>query len=247
MIGAIIIDDEPHCIERLGSMLQPYAASGLALWGAWQTAEEGIAQIKERRPQLVFLDVKLGARSGFDVLRETSGFPIEVIFTTAYDTYAVQAFKCSALDYLLKPINEDDLARAVRKALQKQSDSDTAAKIDTLLHNLRAGSKKICVPDANGYVFLQVADIVRCQSDGNYTRFFLRDGSKLLASRTLKDFEDMLTGYGFFRIHNSHLVNLEHIKSYNRSQGGYVIMADNFQAEVAGRRREEFVKALKAL
>ncbi len=170
--------------------------------------------------------------------------PFEVIFTTAYEKYAVQAFKFSAIDYLLKPVEPADLQAAVQKAIEKKSNSDTSKKIDVLLHNVQGASKKICVPVINGFIFLQVSDIVHCQSEVNYTNIFLKDKQKILVSRTLKEFEELLTDYSFFRIHNSHLINLNYIKSYNRGKGGYVTMTDSTQIEVSTRRRDEFLKLL---
>lgn len=244
MITAIIIEDELHCADRLTTLLAEHFSKKIQLAGSFDTVEKGLEGIKKHQPDLVFLDVEIGDRTGFDLLRESGGFDFEVIFTTAYEKYAVQAFKFSAIDYLLKPVDAEDLKAAIGKALDKKSKDDTAKKIDVLLQNVQSASKKICVPVINGLIFLQVADIIRCQSEVNYTNIFLVNKQKLLVAKTLKEFDELLTDYNFFRVHNSHLINLNHIKSYNKGKGGYVTMNDNAEIEVSTRRKDDFLKIL---
>jgi two-component system LytT family response regulator len=244
MIKAIIIDDEAHCIDRLKTLLAPYSSKNIQLAGSFSTVEQGLEGIKQLRPDLVFLDVQIHDRTGFDLIREVGEIDFEVIFTTAYDKYAVQAFRFSAIDYLLKPVDADDLRAAIDKAVEKKSKDDTSKKIDVLLQNVQGASKKICVPVINGLIFVQVMDIVRCQSEVNYTNIFLKDKQKLLVAKTLKEFEELLTDYNFFRVHNSHLINLNYIKSYNKGKGGFITMVDGSQIEVSTRRKDEFLKLL---
>lgn len=247
MITAIIIDDEQHCINRLEKLLAEYCSNEVELVGSFNTIEEGLQAVKQLKPKLVFLDVEIYDKTGFDFLKQLPEVDFEVIFTTAYDKYAVQAFKFSALDYLLKPVDADELQHAINKLNQKFSQEELSQKFDTLFHNLKniqGSSKKICVPVVSGLVFIQVSDIVHCESNVNYTTFFLKDKQKLLVAKTLKEFEEMLSGYNFYRVHNSHLINLAYIKNYNKGKGGSVLMEDGSEIEVSTRRKEDFLKRL---
>ncbi len=250
MIKAIIIDDEQHCIDRLMMLLSRNSGNMVELLASVQSVEEGLTAIKTYKPQLVFLDIEIGNKTGFDLLKQLPEINFEVIFTTAYDKYAVQAFKFSALDYLLKPIDTDELQAALKKLNDKVSQKDIAGKFDALFHNLKniqSASKKICVPVLSGLVFIQTDDIIRCESNVNYTTLFLKDKQKLLVAKTLKEFEEMLTEYNFYRVHNSHLLNLAYIKMYNKGKGGTVTMNDGSEIEVSTRRKDDFLKRLTAL
>lgn len=250
MITAIIIDDEKHCIDRLSNLLNQEFAKDIELLGSFNSVVEGIQGIKKAQPGLVFLDVQINDKTGFDLLKQLDKINFEVIFTTAYEKYAVQAFKFSAIDYLLKPVDRDDLKQAIHKLKEKIFQTEASNKFDVLFHNLKniqGASKRICVPVMNGLVVIQVSDIIRCESDVNYTTIFMKDKQKLLVAKTLKEFEEMLTEYHFFRVHNSHLINLNYIKSYNKGKGGFVTMTDNSSIEVSTRRRDEFLKKLMEL
>jgi two-component system LytT family response regulator len=247
MIRTIIIDDEQHCIDRLKRLLNEHCGSSVQLLGFFQTVEDGIAAIKKLSPDLVFLDVQLGDKTGFDLLQQLDEINFEVIFTTAHEKYAVQAFKFSAIDYLLKPVDADDLKHSISKLQQKISKEEISKKFEVLFHNfknIRSSSKRITVPTVKGFEFLQVNDIVRCQSDINYTIIFLKDKQKITVAKTLKEFEELLTEHNFYRIHNSHLINLSYIKSYNKGKGGSVTMNDNSEIEVSTRRKDDFLKRL---
>jgi len=248
LIRTIIVDDEEHCINSLSNLLKQYFSHNILVEACCTTVAGAVVAIKEMKPRLVFLDVQIGDETGFDLLRQLPQASFEVIFTTAYDKYAVQAFKCSAVDYLLKPVTKDDLQQAVEKLAHKINLAETAMRLQTLFHNLanpKPPAKRICVPVASGLVFLQVNDIIHCESNINYTTLHLTDKKKLVVSKTLKEFEEMLSGFNFFRVHNSHLVNLEYIKSYNKSKGGFVTLADGTEIEVATRRRDDFLKSMK--
>lgn len=247
MIQAIIIDDEQHCIDRLSQMLHEYCKYSVELAGTFKNVKDGIAAIENLRPQLVFLDVQIGDETGFDLLQQLKQISFDVIFTTAHDKYAVKAFKFSALDYLLKPIDPDDLQQAIERFKNKTSANGINQKFETLFHNLKStgvSSKKISVATITGFEFLNVGDILRCQSDVNYTTLFLTNKRKLMVAKTLKEFEELLTDYNFYRVHNSHLINLSYIKSYNKGKGGYVTMNDDSEIEVSTRRKEDFLKRL---
>jgi two-component system LytT family response regulator len=248
MIRSILIDDEQHCIDRLSGLLRQYEGI-IEVSGAYRDVEEGEKAIRAQRPDLVFLDIQIGAATAFDLLRRMGDPSFGIIFTTAFDKYAVEAFRFSAIDYLLKPIDPDQLNEAVQKLEKRQSAGDTARKLDALFHNLKdiqGASRRICVPVVNGLVFIQVGDIIRCQSEINYTTLFLKDKQKLTVAKTLGEFEDLLSGSDFFRVHNSHLVNLACIKSYHKGKGGFLTMIDQSQVEVSTRRKDEFLRRLSS-
>lgn len=247
MIRAIIIDDELHCIHRLERLLATYCGQSVALLGTFQRLDDGIKGIVSLQPDLVFLDVRIHKETGFDLLERLPEMQFDVIFTTAFEQYAIQAFKFSAVDYLLKPVNPDDLMQAVARAAEKISKQQTAKRLEVLLHNLkdvRGQSKKIGVPTLNGLMFVAVNDIIRCQASINYTTLFLQDKQKITVAKTLKEFEKLLSEYHFFRVHNSHLINLSCVRSYHKGKGGTVLMSDLSEIEVSTRRKEELLKRL---
>jgi len=246
VIKAIIIDDELHCSKRLELMLADIN-DVIELCGSFQTVEDGLKAIKQIRPQLDFLDVEINNETGFDLLQKLAAINFDVIFTTAYDKYAVQAFKFSAIDYLLKPIDEYELKASLNKLHEKISEKEKTKKIETLFQNLGASnnkSKKICVPVMNGIEFISLNNIMRCESHINYTTLFMKDKQKLTVSKTLKEFEELLSEHNFFRVHNSHLINLDYIKRYNKGHGGSVTMEDGAEIEVSVRRKDEFLRQI---
>lgn len=248
MTTAILIDDEQHCIDRLKHLITTHHEKEITFLGAFLTVEDGIKAIQELKPHLVFLDVQIHDRTGFDLLKSVDRTSFDVIFTTAYEKFAVQAFRFSALDYLLKPIDKDDLSFAIQKFKEKAIKNDTAARLEILFHNLKniqGVSKKICVPVTTGLVFLEIDEIIRCESETNYTTLHLKDKKKLVVAKTLKEFEELLSDFRFFRIHNSHLINLTYIKAYNKGKGGFVTLTDNSTIEVSTRRKDDFLKAIQ--
>lgn len=250
MIKALIIDDEKHCIDRLLNLLIPSYQNTIEVIGSAQTVEKGIKDITLLKPDLIFLDVQINDKTGFDLLRSLPEINFDIIFTTAYEKFAIQAIKFSAIDYLLKPIDEEDLDIALLKLSSEKSKKITSDKIDLLLQNTHKhndGFKKIIVPTISGFEFLEIANIIRCQSEINYTTIFLNDKQKLVVAKTLKEFEELLSDHSFFRIHNSHLVNLSFIKSYNKGKGGSVKLIDGTEIEVSSRRKDEFLKRLATI
>ncbi len=250
MIKAIIIDDEQHCIDRLSYLLAQHYKSSIQLLSSIQSVEEGVAAIQQLKPDLIFLDVHLNNKTGFDVLKHFNEFGFAVIFTTAFEKYAIQAIRFSAVDYLLKPIDNDELKAAIDKLKTRISKDDLAKKFDVLFHNLKhidAASKRISIPTVNGFIFLPVNDIIRCESNINYTTLYLKNEQKITVAKTLKEFEELLSDYNFFRVHNSHLINLAYIKRYNKGKGGVVCMSDDSEIEVSTRRKDEFLKRLAML
>ncbi len=248
MITAIIIDDEQHCIDRLTYFLTQYHKSSVQLLSSVQSVEEGVTAIQQLQPDLIFLDVHLNGKTGFDVLKHFNNFDFAVIFTTAFEKYAIQAIKFSAVDYLLKPINNDDLKAAIDKLKGKLSKEDTSIKIDSLLNNLHkdAASKRIVISSEKSVTVYLLCDIIRCESNINYTNFYLKDGTHIMASKTLKEFDELLSDYDFFRVHNSHLINLAYVKKYDKVKS-VVLMSDHSEIEVSTRRKDEFLKKLANL
>ncbi|HVS92927.1 MAG TPA: LytTR family DNA-binding domain-containing protein [Mucilaginibacter sp.] len=248
MIRSIIVDDEEHCISRLQGLLDTYCKHTVQVAGTFNTVEKALAGIAEIKPDLLFLDVQLHEKTGFDLLGQLPNINFEVIFTTAYDNYAIKAFKFSAIDYLLKPIDPDDLLQAMNKLQKAMQHNELSDKFSALLGNLRSNSlaaRKITVPTSKGLVFLPVDEIIRCEASVNYTTIYLKDKQSLMVAKTLKDFEELLADHHFFRIHNSHLINLNCIKSYHRGKGGYVVLSDNTSLEVSTRKKDLFLKKVE--
>jgi two-component system, LytTR family, response regulator len=250
MIETLIIDDEMHCIDHLTGLLATYCGSMVRVAGSAGTVEEGWRSIVRLQPQLVFLDIQLGEETSFALLERFPVIDFDIIFVTAYEKYAIQAFKFSAIDYLLKPVDPDDLRQAVARLQHKRSKEEAARRFETLLYNLKSGPgmpRRITVPTVKGLEFLPVQDIMRCESHINYTSIYLTNGQKLTVAKTLKEFEELLTDHNFYRVHNSHLINLACIKSYRRGKGGSVAMTDNTEIEVSTRRKDELLKRLSDL
>jgi len=246
MLKAIIIDDEQHCIDRLSLLLDKYK-NCINLVSTCSTIDDAKRAIESQQPDVIFLDVHLHEKTAFDLLKQLSNITFEIIFTTAYDSYAVDAFKFSALDYLLKPIDKDDFHNTIGKLQKSTTLKGISKKVEVLIHNLEDKTerlKKIAVSTLDGLTFVEVAKIIRCQSDINYTHIFLEGNKKITVAKTLKHFENLLEPYNFFRIHKSHLVNLSFVEKYVKGKGGYVLMPDKTHIEVAVRRKDAFLKKL---
>lgn len=244
MINAIIIDDEQHCIDAIQKLAKSIA--NLQILNTYTSIEQAIKEVEKHQPDLVFLDVQINEATGFDFLKQLKSITFEVIFTTAFEAYAVQAFKFSAIDYLLKPIDEDDFNAAVAKVDEKLSNKDFSQKVNSLLHNISKIDiqKKITIPTFDGLEFLEVSNIIRCEAAVNYTTIFTADKRKIVVSKTLKWFETLLEQSNFFRVHNSHLINLEYVKKYTKGKGGYVTLQDDSYIEVSTRRKDAFLKKI---
>ncbi len=238
----IIIDDEPHCVGYLHVLLQQHCP-GVEVIATASNGQEGLAIIRQFSPDLVFLDVEMPVMNGFRMLEELVDIPFQVVFTTAYDRYALRAFKFSALDYLLKPIDPQELKNAVNRSLKAHPiDSQQLTLLKSHIYQKESTlSNKIAIPNLEGFTFLNLADIITCEAESNYTKFHLTDGKSLLVSRTLGDVEETLEGKGFFRIHKQFLINLDHIVKYVKGDGGYVVMSNNQTVSIARSRRDDFV------
>lgn len=247
MISALIIDDEQHCIDRLSNLLNQYH-SDVMLVSTAASVKEGLQAIELCQPQLLFLDVQLKDGTGFDLLRQCKHINFKIIFTTAFEKFAIEAIKFSAIGYLLKPVDEEDLRQAIDK-IKTTSVEQTRQMAGIIENNMnqQVRKKRITVPVGNELLFLNIEDIIRCHSDINYTTIYKNDNQKIVVAKTLKEFEELLTGYDFYRIHNSDLINLSYLKSYNKGKGGSVVLTDGTELEVSTRRKEDFLKKMNSL
>ena len=246
MIRSIIIDDEHYGRQALKIVIEQKCPD-VEIVAICDNPEGGLEKIRELRPDLVFLDIQMPGMSGFDLLQQIHPITFEVIFVTSYDQYAIRAIKFSALDYLLKPVDENDLILAVEKAKERKSRQQADYQMQSLLHHLGYKSdkiEKIAVPTHDGITFFHTDDIIYCQADGNYTKLHLTNNREELVTKILKDFELLLGNTGFCRVHNSFLINLKHIQKYIRGEGGTVILTDDHQVDISRRRKEEFLKML---
>ena len=249
-IPVVIIEDEKNSQELLKELVNQYCEP-LEVVAIAGSVSEGLAAIKEHQPKIIFLDIELPDGDGFQILENQEKIDFDVIFTTAYDQYAMRAFKFAATDYLLKPVDIEELQDAVERAVEKQKDGPSidSDQLKSLLQNIRNQGKtfkRIVLPTTNGFTVVNPEDIIRCESDRNYTFIFLKDGRKILVSRTIKEYEEMLTPHNFFRIHQSHLINLAYLKNYTRGRGGYVELSDGTTLDVSARRKSDFLKRMAA-
>jgi two-component system, LytTR family, response regulator len=242
-LRAIILEDEPQCRETLEILLQRHCPE-VTVAGVASTIEAGELLWKQEKPCLVFLDVEMPGGNAFSLLKKVEHKQTQIVFTTAHEKYAIQAIKSSALDFLLKPINKDDLIAAVNKA--KES-IQPEGKVKNLLHNINFpnDNHRIAVASSKEIEFVNISEICYCKAKANHSEVFLKDGRMIASSKPLKDYEDILGHYNFFRIHHSILVNLKLVKKYLKGDGGFAEMADGTQIEVSTRRKAEFLNHLK--
>lgn len=239
MIKAIIIDDEHHSCDAL-KMLLDKCCPQVQVAAISHSANEGLKKINDLTPDLIFLDIEMPYMNGFQMLEQLSTIDFEIIFTTSYDQYAITAFKFSALDYLLKPVDRLELEKAVQK-VSKKINPVISQQLEILLQKINQPSmpvQRIALPTMQGLEFVPVESIISCSSSNNYTEFFLTGKKRLLVSRTLKETEDMLADHAFLRVHHSHIVNLNAITRYVRGEGGYLVMADGSSVDVSRSRKE---------
>jgi two-component system LytT family response regulator len=250
MIRAIIVDDEPSGVNVLTLLLKKKCKDDVTVVASSNSPYEAKSLIEQYKPDLVFLDIEMPGMTGIDLVRGIDNPNFHVVFVTAYDTYAIEAFELSAIDYLLKPIGADKVQRVVNKI--KDNIRKNQASMNQQLHQLErilkmnsnGNESKIGLGMADKIIFLSIADILYCEAMGAYTHIFLKDGKKILASRPLGDFELQLGNQNFFRIHHSLLINLNHVKEFQRNEGGYVLMQNNSRLEVSQRRRRDFLDVI---
>lgn len=247
---ALIIEDEKKSREMLESLIKKNFTE-LLIVGLGKNVAEGVDLIKSLQPDLVFLDISMPDGTGFDVLEKVQGLKFEIIFTTATDKHALKAIKYSACDYLLKPIDIDELKLAVEKVLSKKSQNmPSMENLQFLIQNLKRADdnyNKITLPTGNAYEIVNIKDIIRCEADTSYTIFYLVGGKKLMVSASLKHYEDLLPSKDFIRIHHHHLINMNHVVRFLKTDGGYAIMSDNSQLEISRRKKDAFLERLNAV
>lgn len=252
MITALLIDDDSNLRNGMKSLLARYAPE-ISIIGEADSVETGVSLLLQNPPQVLFLDIHLGDGSGFDLLEavnQRGKLNSQIVFITAHEQYAIKAFRFSALDFLLKPVDPEDLQKVIEKLKQVIDKNDNVAHIDLLLENIRKkvdNFKRIALSNSDGIHLFEVSDIIRCESEDNYTKFYIKNSKPILISKTLKEYEELLTEHGFERIHQSHLINLAYLKSYIKKDGGYVVMADNAHLPISQRKKERLNELLKML
>ncbi len=245
MITATIVDDEPDCCESLAMLLERYCPEVKVLDICF-SAQTAIASIKEHSPQILFLDIEMPFMNGFELLEKLGELPFALIFTTSYDQYAIKAIRFSALDYLLKPVDRDELQKAIQKAVQHHQ-SPLPQQLELLIQKLKHPAvpiTKIAFPTMEGCQLLSADSIISCESQGNYTHLFLTNKQKIVASRNLKDVEEILENYPFIRVHHSHVVNINEVEKYIKGDGGYLIMSDGSAINVSKSRKDFLLRKL---
>ena len=241
MIKTILIDDEIHCLRTLEYDLKKHCPE-ISILTSCASAQEGLESIREQKPDLVFLDIEMPRMNAFELLEKLDQIDFDIIFTTAYDQYALNAFKVNAVDYLLKPINSDELIKAVDKIRERRKVSDE--QIDFIMgqikKNIDKDVKRIPIPSAEGLDFVDIMDIIYCKAESNYTFIFFTGNKKKIIAKTLKSFEELLPKSSFFRPHQSYLVNLHHVKTYVRADGGYLIMSNKDKVAISRSKKDSF-------
>ena len=244
MVKAILVDDEKHGLETLGILLAEYCP-GVKVMEKCPSAKKALEAIEKIKPDLVFLFIEMPVMNGFELLEQFDEIPFTVIFTTSYDQYAIKAIRFSALDYLLKPVDPKELVAAVHKA-SRQKQSPTSEQLQLLMAQLQNKEKqftKIAVPTLEGFELIPADEVVRCEADDNYTHLFLKNKTKITASRSLKEMEEQLKEFpSFVRVHHSYIVNLNEVIKYIRGEGGYLVMTDNSTINVSRSRKNELLK-----
>ncbi|MCD4789227.1 MAG: LytTR family DNA-binding domain-containing protein [Bacteroidales bacterium] len=243
MFEALIIDDESKARNALKNLLNKHCEN-IHVVDEADCVKAGVEKIQNLNPDVVFLDVQMPDGTGFDLLEQLPEINFKIIFVSAYDKFAIQAFKFSAIDYILKPVEPEQLIEACSRLSEDDKYSEINKKLEVLLTN-RNSFEKITLPTIDGIIFVKIKEITRCESDNNYTNIFLNNGEKIIVSKTLKEYDEMLSPFNFFRIHKSHLINLKYLERYKKGEGGYVIMEDGAELEVSRRRKEDFLAALK--
>lgn len=246
MLKAIIVDDEEAGVESLELLLKRYCKQVQVIAKA-NSVKEAEEMINAAPPDIIFLDIAMPFANGFELLKKIKHKNFSVVFTTAYNEYALKAIKHNALDYLLKPIDSDELVEAVKKCEEKKnSGSPDMQKIENLVAALTQSNKaqKLPVPTLEEIMYIDIDDILRMEADSNYTHIFLTDKQKLTSSKTLKEYEQMLAGQKFFRVHKTHIINLGYVRKYIKGEGGYVVMADGASVEVSRQKKAELLTLL---
>ncbi len=249
MIKAVIIDDEQAMLEVNSALLTEYFPD-IQLAGTAHSVQTGIKLIQEKKPDLVLLDIELNDEKGFDILQKLKPYNFKVVFITGYDSFAIKAIKYSALDYILKPVNETEFRQSIGEAVDLIKNHPTPqAQVDVLMDSLKREmhSKKLVLKNSDSLHIIDISDIYFCQSDNSYTTFYFEGKEKIVVSKSLKDYESLLSEFDFFRIHQSFLVNLNQVKKVDKSNGGFIIMKNLKQIPVSSRQMKKLVDLLQQL
>lgn len=247
MYKAVLVDDEPHCTHSLQLLLQTYAADQIQVAATFNKPMEALDYLLKHKTDLLFLDIEMPGMNGFELLSKLMPLQMDVIFVTAYDQYAIKAFSYSAISYLLKPVDDLELQTVLGRWLEKQNktiSTQQLALMKELLDNSHKTKTRVALPTGEGLEFLEIASIIRCESDNNYTRIYCNDKSHYLICRTLKDVEKVLGESGFIRIHQSHLINPQYIRKLLRNDGGSLIMTDGTELAISRAKRERLYEML---
>jgi two-component system LytT family response regulator len=244
---AVIVEDELHSRETLKNLIEEFCPD-VEVSGMAGSVKEAVELIRQVKPNVVFLDIELQVGTGFDVLAQLSELTFDVIFTTAYEHYAIRAIKFSSLDYLLKPIDLEELQQAIDKARTHQNESARKQQLEILLANIgEKGLKKICLATSDRLEFVQVDEIVMCEASGSYTNVYLKENRKIMVSKNLKEYETLLSSENFMRVHNSFLINLNQVKQFVKSEGGFILMKNNQQVSISPKKRDEFFDRMTSI
>jgi two-component system LytT family response regulator len=253
MITALLVDDDQHLRTGLKALLDRYT-NDIVIVGEAESVKTGIAAIEKWQPQVIFLDIHLSDGTGFDILEQLAQkqgkIKAHIVFITAHEQYAVKAFRFSALDFLLKPVDFEELQNTMAKIKAATGKDNSFEHIDLLLENIRKkvdNYKRIALSTSDGIHLFEVSDIIRCEAKANYTQFYIKNHKPVLISKTLKEYEELLSEHGFERVHQSHLINLAYLKSYIKNDGGYVIMADQSNIPIAQSKKEKLQELIRAL
>ena len=247
MIKAVIVDDEPNCCEILATLLERYCPQ-VKVADICYTGQAALTSIIEMNPDIVFLDIEMPQMNGFELLEKLQSVNFKLIFTTSYDQYAIKAIRFSALDYLLKPIDREELQNAVKKAMQSL-DRPIPQQFEVLLQKINKtgnGNQKIALPTMEGLQLISIDTIISCASERNYTILYLKQKQKMMISRPLKEMEELLEDHSFLRVHHSYLVNLKEIEKYVRGEGGYLVMSDGSVVDISRSKKELLMSKLQA-
>jgi two-component system LytT family response regulator len=252
MIKTVIIDDEPSAVNVLSLLLKKKCRDDVEIIATANSADEGKLLIEQHQPDLVFLDIEMPGMTGIDLIRSCKDIDFRLVFVTAHDAYAVEAFELCAMDYLLKPVGADKVVRVVQKIKADIAKNQNPLRaqlhqFERILKQQVTGQEKIAVSTSDKIIFIKVADIIYCEAKGAYTNIFLNDGKNIFTSRTLGDYESQLSGQNFFRIHHSTLINLHRVQEFQRFDGGYVVMENKVKLEVSMRKRRDFLEALNEM
>jgi two-component system LytT family response regulator len=244
MIRCVLIDDEKNALEMMEWLLKTYCPE-VEIAAMCNSSELGIEAINKHRPDIVFLDIEMPNMNGFDMLEKFDKLFFDVVFCTAYDQFAIKAFKYSALNYLLKPVDPEDLKNTIRRINEKKS-VPSKEQFDLLLQSMKQSGKqtpqRIALTTGDGLLFVPTSDIIYCEAESNYTNVVLNNGKKILVSKVLKDIDEVLSGPDFYRVHSSFLININRIKKLVRGDGGYIIMDNEAIVNISRTKRQEFME-----